>query len=261
MKTTNLFTLIAATLIVALTSCNKDEATTASSSSSSLSVKASKSSSISLGESVVFTASDTTASSSSVSSVTWSVSPSSSATITSSGNKASVVFTKSGTYTIQAVNGSVSSSVSVNVGTSAYTSSFTASSSTDQTLSLSGDHINITPIALDSTSYSGVWFSALTTKTYAGGSYLLYTVSTTSSAINIAFTGVCVPSTASSEYAWLSSSSFGMYPLTDGTYTLNITINSKTYTGSLTKSGTTTTITWPDATDITISPLTVAKVS
>ena len=144
----------------------------------------------------------------------------------------------------------------------------TVVSNQDTTILLLGDRLLITPSVLpqpDSTITSPALFlNTTTTNSYPNANAQLLTTSTSLNTGNVVngihldYKGVFLPGGVTSGTSKPTKSlSYGS--LTDGTYSLVISVNGLTYTGSFVKSGNTYTFTWPYTSGVIISPLTVTK--
>ncbi|HVM88703.1 MAG TPA: hypothetical protein VMT76_10990 [Puia sp.] len=224
-------------------------------------LSAAKTASIQRGEPVVFRYNTT-----SPDSVSWTVSPSDSVVIRSYGDSASIIFKNSGKYQVKASAGSGSSTIGVTVDTVFYNDSsrypidsINHSNDTASLVPLTGDQISITPSLLDSINNSGIVFSLVSTNKYnCLNNYLSVDVSVSGVNDNININGVYTPAPSACESGTKQSIGYAyIYPVADGTYSLNIKLNGTTYSGSYTKNGKSVKFTWKYSSGVTISPQTI----
>ena len=252
MKTTILcMSVISA--IIAFSSCKKEDQTTPIAT-----LLASKTTAILIGEPITFKSSRIAE----TDSVTWSVTPDSNVTVRASATMALIYFKQRGQYTVTAKSKGISTSQIVTVSSAIYDSTGSKDSTSyglrDSIAALKGDQIKITP-TFDTT--GNVRLYAVTTKSYMYlNNNLISDLSFSANTSTINYTGVYIPSQsngiAGQQAAFTQN--FIMDSL-NGTYNLIINLNSVTYKGSYTKSGNTTTFTWPYTGGVTISPLTITK--
>ena len=249
MKTTILcMSVISA--IIAFSSCKKEDQVTPIAT-----LLASKTTAISIGEPISFSATGKTG----TDSISWSVTPASSATISPSSNLAFISFKQQGKYTVTAKSNGFLASQVVTVTNNVYVSSTTTSNNGDESIvALTGDQIKITP-SFDTT--GNVKLYAVTTKSYKYLNNILISDSSFSgNTSTINYTGVYIPSQSNGIAGQQAAFTNNLIKdSVNGTYNLIINLNSVTYKGSYTKSGNTTTFTWPYTSGVTISPLTITK--
>jgi uncharacterized repeat protein (TIGR01451 family) len=219
---------------------------------------AAKTSSIDKGEPVLFTMNNTSGT------VAWSVSPALNIKVNTNGNKATILFGQSGTYTVKAVNGSEADTISVRVTDSVYR----GGGIVYDTIALTGDHIQLTPVAIDygdtaanPKDSSGLVITAATTNTYNCLNHRLlshFAVQPNGTDYSLSIYGVGVPTDSSCISGQSKASDFySLYPIADGTHALQVILNGTTYTGSFVKSGSSYTFTWPYTSGVTLSPLVI----
>jgi hypothetical protein len=178
-------------------------------------------------------------------SIHWSVSPAGFDTLTTLHNKARVVFTRSGNYTVTVTDNGTPASVSIKVTDSLY-----YPITTYNTIPLTGDTITLvphyykSPIA-DSTYLS---FVAQTKKYYCSNSSLKVSYSSTNNNYAINFLNVVQPSPCTLGEtpiaAVISFTANQPAPLPNGTFPLAVTLNGTTYTGSIVVTSATITFNW-----------------
>lgn len=243
-----LLIIMAAFLMVGYISCKKDDAAVTADNS----LQVSKTTAIQKGEPVVFTFPQAAA----TSDVKWSVSPANTAQINANGNKASVSFGESKEYTVTATSAGTTASSKVSVTNQAFN---TVSASGTLQPFQDGETFKAGAIAIDSGAiYNGVGLSVLTTKQYDCLSSVIVTeVTKDANGYTITYTGVKI----NRDYCENGKSYAGAFnfltELKEGTNTLNIIVNGKTYTGTIVKADKKYTITWPDASVVSISPTTL----
>ncbi|MBS1599921.1 MAG: hypothetical protein JST75_16970 [Bacteroidetes bacterium] len=234
--------IVAFLFLACIWSCKKDSTNT-----SGPVLEASKTSSIKKGEPVVFKLPQVDANSA----VNWSVNPSANTQVNANGNQASILFGKTGSYSVTASFGSVTATNTVSVSDSAYKLSGPAT-----TLALKpGEVINITASRLDSGSNSGLIFSAQTTNAYTcSGNSLISEATIGTGSYKIDFKGVSVPDGCTNGTAKAGAFN-SLYPIPTGTTTLTIVVNGTSYTGSIEKTGNSYKITWTNTSAVSIAPL------
>lgn len=234
-------------LTICISACKKD-----STDSGNPTLEASKTSSIKKGEPVVFTLPQSAAGSI----VNWSVSPNANTQLNTSGNIASVLFGAKGYYTITAESGTKIATSSVSVTDSVYTGGDAPIPPTILPL-VSGESINISVSRVDSNSITGLLLIAQTTHSYTCiGNYLMSETNAGASGYTLQYTGVNVPGGCTGSSAKAGGFCF-LFPFPAGTSTLTIIVDGKTYSGTITKSGDSYTINWPDTTGVIISPTSI----
>ena len=243
MKTKMLIAAFAA-LLLGFTSCNKDANEPALQG-----VNASKTSEIKKGEPVNFKFTQAPE----ASPVKWSVVPDDDAQVTASGNTASVLFSNSGIYTVNAIYGTLRGSVDVIVEDSIYNP---GGGGTPTYESLTGDQIFITVARYDSMGISGLDFRYITEKKYNCLNHtLLFSNEFTGQDLKVVFNAVYIPSdefcTPGEDYA---SGGTAWYPVEDGSHGFEVFLDGNTYTGSFVKSGSTYTFNWPYTSGVILTP-------
>jgi hypothetical protein len=258
------------TAVIGYMSCQKEH------SSDPASVNAAKTEGIKKGEPVSFSVQNTSGQG-----AKWSVSPSANVTLTSDGDKATVYFRRSGSYSVMATMGSTIQRILVSVTDSSYCDSLRRDSICgfptdtvptipkdttrhdtckncgphDSTFTLANDHINLSVIRIDTGNVSGLVIKATTQNAYpCTFNTLLTWLSGTNGSYNLEYRGVYVPGGCTSGPVQATSTRT-LYPVTDGTHPFKVNVSGVTYTGSFTKTGTQYSFTWNDASKVTISPL------
>jgi hypothetical protein len=259
------------TAVTGYMSCQKEH------SSDPTSVSAAKTEGIKKGEPVNFSVQNTSGFA-----TKWSVSPSANVILTSEGDKATVYFRRSGSYSVLANMGGNVQRIMVNVSDSSYCDSLrrdsvcgfptdtiphnpgdtTRPDSTckncvphDSTFALTYDHINITPVRVDTGGVSGLAIRATTRNFYSCSFNNLITgFSGSNGSYNLTYSGVFVPGGCTGLPVQATSTRI-LYPVTDGTHAFNVNVSGIIYTGSFTKSGTHYNFNWSDSSKVTISPL------
>ena len=245
MKTKILFALISGISAFAFISCNETNSV------ASTKIEASKTTDIKKGEPVTFKMKGTDANET----VEWSVSPATNVDITQQNQSASIVFRSQGKYNVKAISSGENANVQVSVKDSLYTGATTGGSAVK---ALTGDIITLTPTVIDSMGIKGLAFRAVTKLTYeCESNYLITNPEIDGQNLIGSFGGVYTPGSCESTVRVNAVGSLFYYPLTEGTYTLKISINGNTYTGTVVYSNKKFTITWSDTKEIVISPLTV----
>jgi len=279
---------------VAITTFSCKKSSDVQSSGSSLQLSATKVSHIGKKEPVTFSVTN-----SSSNAVVWKAVPPKGVWYSVSGNKAYMRFTIPGSYKVYATVGANMDSTIITIDSTIYngdttlpgtnlpmdTSWHAPTDSTnlpvdtshhdttvvtnrDTTISLIGDQLAITPAVWsqpDSTiTNPALFLNTTTSNSYPNVNAQLLTTSTSLNTGNVVngihldYKGVFLPGGVTSGTSKATNSlSYGS--LTDGTYSLVITVNGLTYTGSFVKSGNTYTFTWPYSSGVIISPLTVTK--
>ena len=244
MKTKIVFAAFAA-LLLGFTSCNKDENEMTQSA-----LDASKTEQIKMGEPVNFTFSQVQ----DQSPVTWSVWPESNIQINPSGNKASILFGNSGSFTVNACYGELQGSVDVIVQDSVFNPG-----GGDPYINepLTGDQIFITVTRYDSMGVSGLDFSYITEKKYNCLNHtLMYDNIFSGKDLKVVFNSVFIPSEEfcleGSDHA---SGGTVWYPVEEGSHGFEVVLDGVTYTGSFIKNGSTYTFTWPYNSGVVLTPL------
>ncbi len=234
-------------LTICISACKKDATDTGNPT-----LEASKTNSIKKGEPVVFTLPQTTAGST----VNWSVSPNTNTQLNTSGNIASVLFGVKGTYTVTAESGTTMATSIVSVTDSVYTGGDAPIPPTILPL-LAGESLNISVSRVDSNSITGLLFIAQTTHSYPCiGNYLINETSSGVSGDTIRYTGVNVPGGCTGSSAKAGGFNF-LFPFPVGARTLTIIVGGKMYSGTITKSGDSYSINWPDDSGVIISPTSI----
>jgi hypothetical protein len=191
--------------------------------------------------------------------ITWTVTPAGFETLITNNNTASVSFSKSGTYTINALaNGGAPTSLVLTVADSVY------NGPTSNVISLAGDQIKLEPAVYKSvdgdTSY--VFFKAKTTNAYCNTGRLNFTTSVTENNYAANFISVLnYGSCAGTPVPMAAGVNFNQGPaiLANGTYPLSITLNGTNYTGSIIVSSADITFNWAYTNGVTISPLKISR--
>ena len=214
MKTKMIIVTFAA-LLLGFTSCKKD-----SNEPTLQGVNASKTSEIKKGEPVNFTFSQAHE----TSPVEWSVVPDDDAQIMASGNTASVLFSNSGSYTVNAIYGALKGSVDVIVEDSVYNP---GSGEPPTYEPLTGDQIFITVTRYDSMGISGLDFRYITEKKYNCLNHtLLFDNIFSGQDLKVDFKSVFIPSeefcTAGEDYA---SGGTAWYPIEEGSHGFEVVLD------------------------------------
>jgi hypothetical protein len=241
---TNMMIAAIAVLLLGLASCNKDESATTQSD-----LNASKTEQIKLGEPVNFTLAQAPSSAP----VQWTILPDEDVQVNATGNKASILFNSPGDYIVNASYGDVEGSIDVVVQDSIYN----PSGGEPVYESLDGDQVFITVTRVDSMGISGLEFSYITEKKYDCLNHtLLFGNDFTSEGLRVVFSSVYIPSEefceAGEDYATGGTS---WYPIEDGSHVFEVFLAGTTYTGSIVKSGSNYTFTWPYTSGVTLTPL------
>jgi len=259
------------TAVIGYMSCQKEH------SSDPASLNAAKTEGIKKGEPVNFSVENNSGQA-----AKWSVSPAANVVLTSDGDKATVYFRRSGSYSVMATMGSTVQRIMVSVTDSSFCDSLRRDSICgfptdtiptipgdttrpdttcnncgphDSTFSLANDHINIAVIRIDTGNVSGLAIKATTQNTYRCSFNTLITgFSGSGGSYNFEYAGVYVPGGCTSGPVPATSTRI-LYPVTDGVHPFNVKVAGVTYTGSFTKTGTQFSFTWNDASKVTISPL------
>lgn len=257
--------------VIGYMSCQKEH------SSDPTEVKAAKTEGIKKGEPVTFTVENTTGQT-----AKWSVTPAENVSLTSDGDKATVYFRQSGSYSVIASMGSLVQRIAVNVIDSNYCDSLYRDSvcgfphdtipaipkdttrpdttckncgGHDSTFTLMNDHIDITPMLIDTGNNTGLLIQAATRNTYRCTYHaFIYGFSELNDGYYFEYKGVFVPGNCNSgpvpAYAPRR-----LYQIQDGSHVFKVNVSGVTYTGSFTKTGNHYSFTWPDTSKVTISPL------
>ncbi|OQP42808.1 hypothetical protein A4H97_11650 [Niastella yeongjuensis] len=257
--------------VIGYMSCQKEH------SSDPNSVKAAKTEGIKKGEPVIFTVENNSGQT-----AKWSVTPSSNVSLTSDGDKATVYFRQSGSYSVIASMGSLVQRISVNVVDSNYCDSLyrdslcgfphdtiptiprdtTKTDTTckncgphDSTYTLLNDHINLSVVKIDTGNISGLVIKATTQNSYRCTYNTLITgFSNSNGSYYLEYSSVYVPGSCLSGPVQATSTRT-LYPIQDGSHEFKVNVSGVTYTGSFTKTGSQYSFTWPDPSRVTISPL------
>lgn len=259
------------TAAVGYMSCQKEH------SSDPASVNAAKTEGIKKGEPVSFSVQNTSGLA-----AKWSVSPSANVTLTSDGDKATLYFRKSGSYSVMAAMGSTVQRIMVSVTDSSFCDSLRRDSICgfptdtipgipkdttrpdttckncgphDSTFTLVNDHINLSVIKIDTGNVSGLAIKATTQNVYPCSFNTLITgFSSSNGSYYFEFSGVNVPGGCTNGPVQATTTRV-LYPITEGTHTFKVNVSGVTYVGSFTKTGTQYSFTWNDTSKVTISPL------
>lgn len=227
--------------------CKKDNSTTTTNNSS---LDATKTSSISKGEPVVFSMAQAV----SGDPVNWTVNPGEFAQINTSGSTASIMFGSKGNYTVTASSGATVQTSVVSVNDSVYTGGDIGNSPSSTLSLVSGELIKISVIRLDTNAVSGLAFVTQTTNSYTCLSNSLNSETTSdANGFTIKFTGVNVPGGCTGSEAKARGFNY-LYPITNNSNKLTIVLNGTIYNGTITKTAGGFTIDWPNSTGVTISP-------
>ncbi len=243
------------------TSCREDGVL-----SSSAYIEASKTTAIQIGEPVTFKVNNVPDGKT----ANWSVNPVNNVQLNVSGNTAAALFSRPGGYKISAIVGGVSVNQSVSVDSIYYSPDSAEQqdtvglcSMTYSILPLTEDQITLTPTlsSWDSSGYIG--FTAVTEKRYqsCNNNHIVSLLSNGTGSFTVDFNGVyvtsncCGPDSVNKQ----AEIDFELNTPDDATYTLTITLNGNTYTGSFVKDSDTFNFTWPYTSGVIISPLTVTK--
>lgn len=203
-------------------------------------------------------------------SVRWSVSPTGFNSIINQGPHALIRFNKAGTYIVSAVvNGGTPVTITI-------TATAAPVSPTDTTthhityLPLTGDQITLYTHLQKGPVVDSVylWFSGMTTNNYpCGNSTLVYNNSLSSAnAFSINFVNIlqpatctAIPTTIPTRTPIIFNQNTASPYMVNGTYPLTITLNSTTYTGSITVTTTTVTFNWTYTAGVLITPKTITR--
>jgi len=253
----NILIMAIAGLLIGFTACNKDENETGASG-----VDASKTSKINKGEPVNFKFTKAPEGST----VLWSVTPNKDVKINASGNVATILFSNSGSYVVNATYGVEKGSSAISVQDSVYKPS-TGGSGTGELptiAALTGDQVDIIiKKAPDSIGLPGLYFDMVTKNKYKCLNNVLLVSRTDATDANvnvykIEFTGVQIPT---SEYCAageaVAKGATYLYPIAEGESKLQITLNGTVYKGAITRKGAIISIVWTYTSGVTISPLTI----
>jgi hypothetical protein len=262
-------------------------------SSSGNSLRATKIQSIKRGEPVIFTFT----ADSSGKKLEWSVTPAAKAQISTAYNKAQIKFNVAGNFTVTATNGTVSERTMISVDTTTYISSDSTVSDTiiivpvdtvktdtvihvpsdtvktdtitkpkpvnpdslEKVTPLINEELILTPYLVDSLPTPGLGIRAVTAGNYkCYYSYIITSSRTSNGILEILYPGV---------HEYLNCTA-GAYKPTGYTFfpkvkigvtALEIEVNGKKYTGTVTASGSSFTIDWPYTSGVRFTTLTVKK--
>ena len=264
-----------------------------SSISSNTPLEAAKTSAIKKAEPVVFTFKSNVSSDK----IEWSVNPSRNVRITSYGNKASILFGEAGRYSVIATDHVSISRTEVTVDTATFSGDTSTVTPIDTSkhvvpgqpekpvlpvdtskhvpadtvgthnvmVSLSGDEFTVTTLsAPDSLSGRGIVLNFISNKSYQClNSMLSYSYTRfdkPSQTFKIDFYQVIQPGAKYCQQGEKKvSGSSVIYPLSEGSQNLEIKMNNVIYKGTITKAGSTYTISWPYNSGIKFSKLTLTK--
>jgi hypothetical protein len=227
-----------------LSSCGKDEVVK----DTQMSMSASKSKSVKIGEPVSFTLPSTNSTA-----VNWTVSPSSKAKIASSGNNnATVLFTSSGNYTVNAQMANSRLSSAVNVVDSVFTVDLRNAT---ETPFVAGEQLNITVSRKDSvTGVSTISILEMLVKTTNNyncqSSYIHADANNISGGMSYNFKSVYIPNGCKTG----AGKAVGSLAIWGAMNNFTIVFNNKTYSGSIIQNGNKYTIRWPYTSGVVISP-------
>jgi hypothetical protein len=220
-------------------------------------LNATKTTSIKIGEPVVFTMSKNASNN-----VTWNISPTTNTQINTDGNQASIKFGAMGKYIVTAIAGNIKISNTVSVTDSIYSVDSTIVQSKPTAIPATilpfsaGETINIIASKMDSGSLSTLILSASTTNSYGClSNSLIQKYSTVSNSFNVDYSGVSVPGGCITGTAKAGGFiNLGIGTNVNNTYSLNINFNGTTYKGTIVKTGNSFSINWPYSTGVTITP-------
>lgn len=260
----------ASALVVVFFACKKDLSRTGNN------LTDGNSSAISLSESLVNRNQPLQASVTDGAVASWQVSPSEGVEIEADGSEATMLFAFAGNYTITAITNGIASQAHVSVTNQ---KTFGMDSVGDSThndsasiVLLTGDQIALKPVVAND---SGLVLYSITQNKYqCKNNMLLYTSSVSGGGKDstgsgndslatqtaISFTGVYVPAPYNCVSGTVRSKAFiylPNYPL--GTSPLYITLNGKTYKGSITTTKTYYQFNWPYISGVIISPKRIAR--
>jgi hypothetical protein len=197
----------------------------------------------------------------------WAVYPSANSSITSGTNQSVILFSKSGVYTITAsyFTDSIaplpydSSSSQVTVSDSIYNDSTVARCTTVQQVPVNGnDLITLTPVSYSDSGTLTFLVHTQDTYGYYSPSFGFMSASSTGNGFSYTFTGVNeFPCSAANSAPTPATGTLVLSLFNTGTYSLSLTLNGVSYTGSLYTTSSECTITWNYSTGIIISPLVI----
>lgn len=189
------------------------------------------------------------------STVQWTVSPSANTQISAQGNAASIKFGAKGTYTVSAAAGNILASQQIAVTDTAYTIPTTNPAS--NVPFSAGEKLAISLSRIDSGSFSGLVAVAITNNSYnCLNSVLRSSSNVGASGLSLEYNGVYLPADCSQANTKVSGFNY-LYPIPVGTHSFSITVGSSTFTGSITRTATGYSISWPNSSVVSISPTTL----
>jgi hypothetical protein len=234
------------TVICGLTSCRKD-----SNGQKVEQLQASKVTGVKKGEPILFAFSQAN----SGALVNWSVAPATYAQISNWGNTASIKFTKSGTYTVDAVYNNTTARSTVTVNDSVYLDTVSG----NELPFVQGEKIAIhlirdSIITPNGIQYFGLWFGAVTANTYPCVDNSILTESNSNpNNVSFYYKTVFVPTVCTLPY--LFNARYGeSIDLVQGTSPITIKFGNNVYTGSITRTGNNYTVYWPNTSEVVFLP-------
>lgn len=214
-----------------------------------ISLQASKTAGIKLGEPVVFTASQVSI----ADSMRWNVSPSNNVIINSNGNTAAIVFGNPGTFTVSAANSSGNSIDTVHVD-STY---FIPTPNSIQPIA-GDDDIIITPSLVGLGDSVAIQFQAITSKKYnCLNNFLLSQQAYFNGQLNLSYTGVGQIGVQCNTGNVQGISNIRLHPFLEGSNVFKIVVNGTEYNGTVTKSGRNHIFSWQYISKVIFSKLVV----
>ena len=188
--------------------------------------------------------------------VEWSVIPNKNVDLKPSGNSATFLFTHAGIYNVTAKSGQLQGMTSLSVQDSVYNPGTTGQSVIS---ALTGDNITCSVSKVDSMGISGLTIFLTTEKSYKClNNMLVIALEKTDKIVRIVLKGVYIPEdkfcTPGEQKA---KGAISLYPISDGITSLEMVLDGKSYTGSISKAKSGYTISWTYTKGIIISPLTI----
>lgn len=275
-------------VVVAFISCEQN-----SMMSANAPLEVTKTSAIKKGEPILFTFK----SSLSEDKIEWNVSPNQNVKITPEGNKARILFGAAGNYTVTATDHITTARTAVTVDSTTY-SPADSIANTDTTViviprdtikvviqvpidtvthtpadtigthdimvAIAGDEFTFIPSIVDSASGSGLRINLVSTKKYQclnSHLYLNYEIyNVTGKEFKMNLNRVVQPGSKYCEAGEKQISAVtDIYPLSDGSNKLDVSLNGNTYQGTIIKTGNSYNIVWPYTSGIKFSKLTLTK--
>ena len=188
--------------------------------------------------------------------VAWSVIPNKNVDLKPSGNSATLLFTQAGIYNVTAKSGQLQGTTSLSVQDSVYNPGTTGQSVIS---SLTGDNITCSVSKVDSMGISGLIITLTTEKSYKClNNMLVIALDKTDKIVRIVLKGIYIPEdkfcTPGEQKA---NGAISLYPMSDGITSLEMVLDGKSYTGSISKEKSGYIISWTYTKGIVISPLTI----